>query len=137
VADHDITLGEVHRNQAALERRLDNAIANAVGVREYLADQKGTHDRLEHLGSAISGVRADFASLDTKHDADIQAVRTEHAIDVKEMRAEAKDIAGKQDAYEEAQRSSRSKWILTWVGLIAGPILVAVVGILFRGVSAP
>lgn len=122
MADHDITIGELHRNQERLERRLNDAIENTVGQREYKADQVASNQRFQDLGREIGGVRAGIASVDTKHDADI-----------KEVRGEIGGVEDKQEAYEKEQRASKSKWIVVWAGLIAGPIIATIVGILFRG----
>lgn len=131
MADHEYTLGELARNQGSSERRLDNAIRDMVGVREYKADQARTALSIDNLARDLGFLRSDFAAHSTKHEADIDAVRKEHAADVKELHQADKAVEDKQEAYEKDQRSTRSKWILTWVGLVVGPIIVSIVGALF------
>jgi hypothetical protein len=114
----DISLGELNRRQDGF----DKALGKTVDKEVYRSDQQGTNHRFETLTNAVSKVASDLA-----------AERAERMGDVKDVRQEIEVVEGKQEAYEKEQQSTRSRWTLTWVGLIAAPIIGAIFALLLKG----
>lgn len=122
----EITLGELRRRQEDSEKRVERALEKTVDQSVYRSDQTGTNHRFETLTRAVSQVAADLATE-----------RTERISADKDIRAEVGIVEDKQEAYEKEQQSTRSRWTLTWVGLIAAPIIAAIFALLLKGGPAP
>src|ERR1044071_6684347 len=107
----EISIGELRRRQDDSNTRIDRELDKKVDREVYRSDQVGTNHRFETLTNAVTKVVADLA-----------AERAERIAGDKDIRGEVEVVEGKQEAYEKEQQSTRSRWTLTWVGLIAAPI---------------
>lgn len=118
----EISIGELRRRQDDSNTRVDKALDKKVDREVYRSDQVGTNHRFETLTNAFTKVAADLA-----------AERAERIAGDKDIRGEVEVVEGKQEAYEKEQQSTRSRWTLTWVGLIAAPIIGAIFALLLKG----
>lgn len=113
--EHDVTLGEVYRLVVSVQKDLRDLRTDLVGRAEYESDQEGIDRRFQ--GSAE--VHAELKS-------EIVAVKTEGTSAVKE-------INGRLDAAEEAQKRNRQQWTLALVGIGATAIIGPIATILIQG----
>lgn len=122
----DVSLGELRRRQDETTLRIERSLEKKVDRDVYRSDQTGTNHRFETLTSSITKVAADLASE-----------RSERIAGDKDLGEEVERVEGKQEAYEKEQQSTRSRWTLTWVGLIAAPIIGAIFALLLKGGPTP
>lgn len=122
----EISIGELKRRQETSEARTERALEKKVDQGVYRSDQIGTNQRFENLSNAVTKVASDLA-----------AERAERLAADKDIRSEVGIVEDKQEAYEKEQQSTRSRWTLTWVGLIAAPIIGAIFALLLKGGPAP
>lgn len=118
----EISVGELRRRQDESGQRIERALEKKVDQNVYRSDQAGTNHRFETLTSTVTKVAADLASE-----------RAERLADSKDIRGEIEVVEDKQEAYEKEQQATRSRWTLTWVGLIAAPIIGAIFALLLKG----
>lgn len=122
----EISIGELKRRQETTEARNERALEKKVDQEVYRSDQLGINHRFDTATNAIQKVATDLA-----------AERAERLAADKEIRGEVQVVEGKQEAYEKEQQSTRSRWTLTWVGLIAAPIIGAIFALLLKGGPTP
>jgi acyl dehydratase len=115
VADHEVTLGEVHRLILAVQKDLRDMRGEVIGRREYEADQKGIGQRFQDLSREITDLEASIAAVDTKLDSKVDAIEESLA------------------AAERERRQNNSRWTLALVMAVVSPVLAIVVSVLLRG----
>lgn len=118
----EISTGELRRNQERFEKRVEIAISGMVTKDQFQSAQDGTNHRFENQTKATADVATDLATE-----------KAERVAADKDLQAQNNAQRDALAAYEKEQQSTRSRWTLTWVGLISAPIVAAIFALLLKG----